>query len=67
MDFLISGLGDMKIMNYKIRVTLHKITIDRSQFYPILDKNILMLTDGITRIINKDDFKQFQFKYKRRY
>ena len=41
------------------RVTLHKIAIDRNVFYPILDKNILMLTDGITRIINKDDFKHY--------
>ena len=40
------------------------MTIDRSQFYPILDKNILMLTDGIHRIINKDDFKQYRFKTK---
>ena len=55
------GYEDNELQN---RVLHHKMTIDRSQFYPILDKNILMLTDGIHRIVNKDDFKQYRFKTK---
>ena len=33
--------------------------IDRGQFYPILDKNILQLTDGVTRIVNRNEFDQY--------
>lgn len=36
------------------------ITIDRSQFYPILDKNILMLTDGINRVVNKSEYEIYR-------
>ena len=35
------------------------LIIDRSQFYPILDKNILQLSDGITRTINKTEIRIF--------
>ena len=35
------------------------LQIDRGQFYPILDKNILQLTDGVTRIVNRNEFDQY--------
>ena len=34
----------------------NNLTIDRSKFYSILDKNILQLTDGVTRIVNRSEF-----------
>ena len=43
------------------RVLARNLTVDRSVFFPIMDKNILQLKDGITRLVNKgeyDDFKQ---------
>jgi hypothetical protein len=41
------------------RVRIANLKIDRSQFYPILDKNILQLKDGITRIINRVEFDNY--------
>jgi hypothetical protein len=35
------------------------LRIDRGNFYPILDKNILQLTDGVTRIVNRNEFDQY--------
>jgi hypothetical protein len=35
------------------------IQIDRSQFYPIMDKNIFQMKDGITRIVNRGEFERF--------
>ena len=35
------------------------LQIDRGQFYSILDKNILQLTDGVTRIVNRNEFDQY--------
>ena len=35
------------------------LRIDRSQFYPILNKNILQITDGVTRIVNRNEFDQY--------
>jgi ABC-type antimicrobial peptide transport system permease subunit len=39
------------------RALKHNLKIDRSQFYPILDKNILHLMDGFERIINRVENK----------
>lgn len=39
------------------RALKHKLLIDRSQFYPILDKNILHLMDGFERIVNRTENK----------
>jgi len=39
------------------RVLKHNLIIDRSQFYPILDKNILHLMDGFERIVNRVNSK----------
>jgi len=35
------------------------IQIDRSQFYPIMDKNIFQMKDGITRVVNRGEFERF--------
>jgi chemotaxis protein histidine kinase CheA len=43
------------------RVIAKNLAIDRSVFFPIMDKNILQLKDGVIRLVNRgeyDDFKQ---------
>jgi hypothetical protein len=50
------GYEDNAINN---RVNKAGLTVDRSQFYPILDKNILQLKDGITRIVNRGEFDRY--------
>jgi len=35
------------------------IIIDRSQFYPIMDKNIIQLKDGLMRVVNRNEFDRF--------
>jgi hypothetical protein len=41
------------------RIKQNGIHIDRTQFYPILDKNILQLTDGLTRVVNRGEFDRY--------
>ena len=41
------------------RAIMAKITIDRSQFYPFLDKNIMQLQDGINRPVNRGEFNRY--------
>ena len=41
------------------RVLTNKLQIDRSQFYPILDKNILILPDGMNRVVNRKEFDRY--------
>jgi hypothetical protein len=57
------GYEDNALLN---RVNIEGLTIDRSQFYPIFDKNILQLKDGITRIVNRGEFDKYvnEFKFK---
>jgi hypothetical protein len=57
------GYEDNALYN---RVNTEGLTIDRSEFYTILDKNILQLKDGITRIVNRGEFDRYvdEFKYK---
>jgi hypothetical protein len=38
------------------------LIIDRSQFYPIMDKSILQLKDGLTRLVNKGEFDRYYHK-----
>jgi len=40
------------------------IFIDRSQFYPIMDKNIFQLVDGLKRNINRTEYDTFLSKTK---
>jgi hypothetical protein len=35
------------------------LRIDRSQYYPILDKNILQLKDGLERFVNRAEFDRY--------
>jgi len=44
---------------FQRRVQQAGLHIDRSQFYPILDKNILQLKDGITRVVNRGEFDRY--------
>ena len=41
------------------RVKAANFTIDRTQFYPIMDKNILLLHDGVNRSVNKQEFARY--------
>ena len=41
------------------RVIAAGLTIDRSQFYPIFDKNILQFQDGIVRNVNRTEFDRY--------
>jgi hypothetical protein len=41
------------------RAQANNIIIDRSQFYPVLDINILQLKDGVDRIINRKEFDRY--------
>lgn len=43
----------------QFRVSEANIQIDRSNFYPILDKNILQLKDGLTRLVNRNEFERY--------
>jgi hypothetical protein len=47
-----------------IRVKEANLHIDRSQFYPIMDKNIMQLKDGLTRVVNKKEFDRYVEKTK---
>jgi hypothetical protein len=44
---------------FQQRVKNAGLIIDRSQFYPIMDKNILQLKDGITRVVNRGEFDRY--------
>ena len=44
------------------RVIESGIRLDRSQFYPIMDKNILQLQDGFGRVVNRTEFDVYQNK-----
>ncbi len=41
------------------RAIANKIKIDRTQFYPILDKNIIQLNDGLIRNVNRTEFDRY--------
>lgn len=41
------------------RVLKAGINIDRTQFYPIMDKNIFQMKDGITRVVNRGEFDRY--------
>ena len=44
------------------RVKACGLHIDRSVFYPILDKNILQLNDGLIRLVNRQEFDYVKMK-----
>jgi hypothetical protein len=41
------------------RVLDNGLSIDRSQFYPLMDKNILQMKDGLNRIVNRTEFDRY--------
>jgi len=41
------------------RVLMANIVIDRSQFYPIMDKNIIQMKDGLERLVNRGEFDRY--------
>ena len=51
------------------RVLLANLKIDRSQFYPIMDKNIIQLKDGMQKIVNRQEFDKYvnDVSYKNNY
>jgi hypothetical protein len=44
------------------RVLACGLNVDRSQFYPVMDKNILQLNDGLSRIVNKNEYNRYVTK-----
>ena len=40
------------------------LVIDRSQFYPLMDKNILQMKDGLKRIVNRSEFDRYMSETK---
>jgi hypothetical protein len=47
---------------FQDRVISHGLHIDRSVFYPIMDKNILQLNDGLLRVINRQERDNVKMK-----
>jgi hypothetical protein len=43
----------------QMRVIANNIQIDRSVFYPVNDKNIMQLRDGVSRTVNLAEYKRF--------
>ena len=41
------------------RVLNNGLFIDRSQFYPLMDKNIFQMKDGLERLVNRTEFDKF--------
>ena len=48
--------------NYTLGVKACGLHIDRSVFYPIMDKNILQLNDGLIRLVNRQEFDYVKMK-----
>jgi hypothetical protein len=46
---------------FQKRVEACGLHIDRSQFYPIMDKNILQMKDGLERVVNRTEYERFRF------
>jgi len=42
-----------------VRAIRQNIMIDRSQFYPIMDKNIFQMKDSLMRTVNRDEFDRY--------
>ena len=55
-NFWAWGYEDNTLKN---RVDKHKLKLDYKQFYPIMDKNILQLKDGLKKIVNRSEFDAY--------
>ena len=49
---------------FQTRVLNAGLQIDRSEFYPIMDKNIFQMKDGLQRIVNRKEFDRYVDEYK---
>lgn len=47
------------LLNYRVKI-LNGLEIDRSQFYPIRDKNMMHFGDGVERTINRKEFERYK-------
>jgi len=56
-NFWAWGYEDNELQN---RATRSNITVDRSQFYPIGDRNIIQFNDGFVRNVNRTEFDRFK-------
>lgn len=56
-NFWAWGYEDNELQNRAIKFD---IKIDRSQFYPIADRNIIQFNDGLTRNVNRTEFDRFK-------
>jgi hypothetical protein len=45
---------------FQQRVLSCGLHIDRSQFYPMMDKNILQMKDGLERVVNRNEYERFK-------
>jgi hypothetical protein len=55
-NFWAWGYEDNALQHRAIRKGIH---IDRSRFFPIMDKNFIILHDGTTRVVNKNEFDRY--------
>jgi hypothetical protein len=55
-NFWAWGYEDNLLQN---RAVAAGLTIDRSQFYPVMDKNIIQLKDGLERVVNRKEYDRF--------
>jgi hypothetical protein len=44
---------------FQIRVKNANIIVDRSNFYPLMDKNIFQMKDSLLRLVNRGEFDRF--------
>jgi len=56
-NFWAWGFEDNMLQN---RVIQNGITIDRSVFYPVLDKNVLHFSDGLSRNVNRTEYDIYE-------
>jgi len=56
-NFWAWGYEDNELQN---RATKYNIPVDRSQFYPIADRNIIQFNDGLIRNVNRTEFDRFK-------
>ena len=56
-NFWAWGFEDNELQN---RATRLRVTIDRSTFYPIADRNIIQFNDGLVRNVNRTEFDRFK-------
>jgi len=45
---------------FQARVLSSGLHIDRSQFYRMMDKNILQMKDGLERVVNRTEYERFK-------